>query len=131
MGKDLSHGRHIYLRGCLAGFCFWLCVEATMIATAPRASTLFAMRESRIGARHFGSLRTNTPKGVTQTPAYSIDSEILCAGFDDNEGLEGTMFSRRKPDVDTGAYSDSKKNYVLDGKDATSLKVQGGAAWCP
>jgi hypothetical protein len=105
-----------------------------MIPSAPRSSTLFAKRASILGDRHYGSVRTHATKGAGMVPAYSIDSEIVCAAFA-NASTDGPFLSRRTPDIDTGGYADASNQYVLDGKEMTSLTITlgalNGAAWCP
>jgi hypothetical protein len=88
-----------------------------MTPDAPRHSTLGALRESYLGARHWQGVRVDNPfVSANMSPAYSQDSEIVCCGFGTTN--EGPIFVRRTPDDENG-------------KEATSLAVNGGAAWCP
>lgn len=90
-----------------------------MTHEAPRESALFALRESRLGARHYQSVKLSYPFGPGQAAAYSQDSDIVGCGFaQPSPNLEGPIFSRRIGDTQ-------------DGKQMTSLRVNGGAAWCP
>lgn len=89
-----------------------------MIPNAPRHSALFSLRESRLGARHYNSVRVTTSQGPGMVPAYSITSDILCCGFLDIAATEGPILTRRIPESQ-------------DGKEATSLSLSGGACWDP
>jgi hypothetical protein len=90
-----------------------------MTPAAPRASYLGALRNRGFNTKFHGAVLVNTVHGPGQVPAYSDDSDILGVGFAQAAaGGEGSIFARRTPDED-------------DGKEATSLGVRGGAAWCP
>jgi hypothetical protein len=90
-----------------------------MTPAAPRASYLGALRNRGFNTKYHGAVLTNTVHGPTMVPAYSDDSSILGVGFAQAApGGEGSIFARRTPDEDNG-------------KEATSLGVRGGAAWCP
>lgn len=86
---------------------------------AVRQSTLGAARVRGFNTPLHGALLVDTSHGVTMVPAYSSDSDIVAAGFAQAAaGGEGAILARRTPDTQ-------------DGKEATSLGIQGGAAWCP
>lgn len=90
-----------------------------MSYTAPRHSYLGAMRVRGFNTRYHGGLLVDTSHGPAMVPAYSIDDDVLAVGFlEAAPGGQGSILCRRTPEDQ-------------DGKEATSLKVVGGAAWCP
>jgi hypothetical protein len=90
-----------------------------MSFTAPRSSYLGAMRVRGFNTRFHGGLLVDTSHGPAHVPAYSQDSETLVCGFSQAAGGgEGSIWAKRTPDKENGS-------------EFTSLKVNGGSAWCP
>lgn len=83
----------------------------------PRASALRELRQDKLGARHYNAVKTRSIKGTAHVPAFSLDSDILCVGFDEPApNIEGPILCRTTPPA-------------IDQKEATGLKVKGGSTW--